>query len=713
MVEASRASQPHPPRAGATPGTRLPTLFIAAAAPAPMKRREMLTALDVLAVARELDARLKGAFVEKVHQLGPDDVLLKVNVKGQPGKSNLLLLGGQRAHVTAHEVEVPASPTPFAAGMRKRVSNAVIEAVEQVGFDRMLRFRLGKGPASFEILVELLPDGAVALLEGGVIELVAKPKVFKGRRVTPKVAYVAPSPNADPRAMDAAALAKAAGGGAVSRALARGAGLGPGLADEVLLRAGVDAKREAGALTGAEWAAVQGALHDIVREASEEASPRALLSGETMTEFSPVPLSRWAGAPTRPFGSMSELFDAYFGPYRPAGRAPKEGAPSAEEAELARLERVLAQQREADTAAAADVARTQAAAEAIYSNFQAIEALLGAAPRGTRGEALQEAALRAGLAGAEVEAAREGRAVRLTIAGPDGAAHRVEVALGASVVAAAQAYYEEAGRAKDKQKGAREAMAETERALGAARKRHARGEGERERARADVRRAKEAGVPPPPRKREWFERYRWMHTTDGHLVLAGRDAAGNDTVVKKYLKPGDRYAHADIHGAPSVVVKRNPGEGEIPTAAMEEACAFGAIHSRAWGSGAGEVAAYWVLPDQVSKTPESGEHLPRGAFIIRGKRNTVRHVAMRAAVGGLSMKAERKAVCGPVAAVVAHCDAAVLVGPGARKGTDVAKELALSLRVHPDEIARALPPGGCEVLGPVDLARPPGADAEE
>ncbi len=64
-----------------------------------MKRREALSALDVLALARELDGALKGAFVDKVHQLGPDDVLVKLNARGGVGRVNLVLLGGRRGAV--------------------------------------------------------------------------------------------------------------------------------------------------------------------------------------------------------------------------------------------------------------------------------------------------------------------------------------------------------------------------------------------------------------------------------------------------------------------------------------------------------------------------------------------------------------------------------------------------------------------------------------
>ena len=58
-----------------------------------------------------------------------------------------------------------------------------------------------------------------------------------------------------------------------------------------------------------------------------------------------------------------------------------------------------------------------------------------------------------------------------------------------------------------------------------------------------------------PTKRFWFEAYKWFITSGGKLVIAGRDARGNDQVVKKHLTSKDRYAHADVHGAPSTILK--------------------------------------------------------------------------------------------------------------------------------------------------------------
>ena len=33
------------------------------------------------------------------------------------------------------------------------------------------------------------------------------------------------------------------------------------------------------------------------------------------------------------------------------------------------------------------------------------------------------------------------------------------------------------------------------------------------------------------------------------MIVGGRDAKGNDTVVRKYLRSTDLYVHADLHGA--------------------------------------------------------------------------------------------------------------------------------------------------------------------
>ena len=195
--------------------------------------------------------------------------------------------------------------------------------------------------------------------------------------------------------------------------------------------------------------------------------------------------------------------------------------------------------------------------------------------------------------------------------------------------------------------------------------------------------------------RHWFERYRWTLATDGSLIVGGKDASSNERVVKKYLKDRDRYCHADFHGAPSVVVK-DQGEG-VTEEALEQGCALAAVYSRAWSSGRASADAYWVLPEQVSKTPQSGEFVPKGAFIVRGRRNYVKDIPMRAAVGLVDHEGETLVMGGPVPCVSGRARTWVELVPSKDRKETTAKGLARLLDTGVDEVIAVMPPGGCRV----------------
>lgn len=121
------------------------------------------------------------------------------------------------------------------------------------------------------------------------------------------------------------------------------------------------------------------------------------------------------------------------------------------------------------------------------------------------------------------------------------------------------------------------------------------------------------------RKRYWFENFFWFISTDGFLVVAGRDAEQNDLLAKRYMKTNDIYVHADLHGAASVIIK-NESTDPVPPKTLNEAGCMAVCYSSAWDSKIA-TTSWWVYPKQVSKTAPAGEYLSTGAFIIRGKKN--------------------------------------------------------------------------------------------
>ncbi|KAG2177194.1 hypothetical protein INT43_007851 [Umbelopsis isabellina] len=122
------------------------------------------------------------------------------------------------------------------------------------------------------------------------------------------------------------------------------------------------------------------------------------------------------------------------------------------------------------------------------------------------------------------------------------------------------------------------------------------------------------------RKPFWFEKFLWFISTESYLVIAGRDMQQNELLVKRYLGKDDIYVHADLHGAASVIIKNsNPGH-EIPPTTLHQAGIMSVCQSKAWEAKI-VTSAYWVNPDQVSKSAPTGEYLTTGSFMIRGKKN--------------------------------------------------------------------------------------------
>ena len=196
---------------------------------------------------------------------------------------------------------------------------------------------------------------------------------------------------------------------------------------------------------------------------------------------------------------------------------------------------------------------------------------------------------------------------------------------------------------------------------------------------------------------EWFERFRWFITTEGEIAVAGKDARTNEQVVKKYLKANDRYAHADIHGAPSVVVKNVNGV-QPSESSMLEACNFSLSYSKAWGARVSGGHSFWVDNDKVSKTPNTGEFLAKGSFVIRGKRNWNRNLELNVAIGLTTYDGNPKFMGGPISSIEKHCEKYVIFRPGFTERKIVIRKLSEAFSAESTDIEKLLPSGGFDLV---------------
>src|SRR3989344_6675109 len=195
------------------------------------------------------------------------------------------------------------------------------------------------------------------------------------------------------------------------------------------------------------------------------------------------------------------------------------------------------------------------------------------------------------------------------------------------------------------------------------------------------------------RKKHWFEKFRWYISSEGHLVIGGRDATTNDIIIKKYLEPNDVVFHTQLKGSPFVVIK---AEGAKLTATeKEEAASFCASNSKQWNAGISLADVYYIKPDQVKK--EFG--LPKGSFMIYGDRNYLK-APLELAIG---VTKDNMVMCGPLTAVKEHCKNVLSVRQGSMKKSDAAKKVRYFMHqkekvdIELNDIMQALPPGDCDL----------------
>ncbi|HIH31786.1 TPA: DUF814 domain-containing protein [Candidatus Woesearchaeota archaeon] len=190
-------------------------------------------------------------------------------------------------------------------------------------------------------------------------------------------------------------------------------------------------------------------------------------------------------------------------------------------------------------------------------------------------------------------------------------------------------------------------------------------------------------------KKEWYEKFRWFISSDGFLVIGGRDSTTNEIIIKKFLEGNDLVFHTELPGSPFVVIK-NPESKSVPEQTILEAAEFCASFSKSWKSGRSNAEVYYINPDQVSKEAPSGTgHLARGSFMIYGKRNYL-NVAINI---GLCIYNDR-VISGPIQAIKKLNNTFVEIIQGNDKLSDVAKRIRkiLNTKIGFDEIIRALPP---------------------
>lgn len=689
-----------------------------------------MSSADVAAVVAELSAGPKSiidAKIGKIYQPASEEIRINLYVFHK-GRDNLIIEAGKRIHLSKHFRASPELPQSFPMLLRKYLMGGRIVSIEQHDFDRIVKIGIERAGVRSTLIVELFARGNVLIVDSeNKIILPMNPVTLKDRRLRSGEIYELPEAQLSPveakvsDLMDAFSKSTAD----IVRTIATRFNLGGVLAEEACARAGVDKSKPAKEASMKDAERLRNALQDLFsplfrgKAANKpESEPEtgteletALEAGEEMLEASgvievnaeiegkpetgieaqipglrpqhvkqeingkletfdlvPFDLNRYSEYKKEYFDSFNTALDEFF------GKKALEQVAEVKEAEkkektLGVFERRLLQQEESLAKFGKEIEKNNTLAEIVYANYQIIEELFSVL-NGARAKGYSWDEIRSILKQAKktVPAAQkitniDQKTGTVTV---DLDGKSVNLDIRKTVPQNAQEYYEKVKKFTKKRDGAIRAIEDTKKAM---------------EKKAAAKAAKAGRKLQASRKKHWYDRFRWFVSSDGFLVVGGRDADTNEEIFKKYMEKRDIVFHTQTPGAPLTVVKT--GGKEVPESTFQEAAQFAVSYSSIWKAGQSSGDCYWIKSEQVTKTPESGEYLKKGAFVIRGERNYFKDVPLGIAVG-LELKGnETRVIGGPASAVRKNGDYILEIVPGKFNQNDISKKI---YRIYADEL---------------------------
>jgi predicted ribosome quality control (RQC) complex YloA/Tae2 family protein len=593
--------------------------------------KQTFSNIDVYAIVRELDEILSQASISNIYEV-KDLLILKVN--NFDGNKNLIIKRDLRVNLTNYDYPIPKYPSQYVMSLRKFLKNRKIIRIHQYNFDRIIIIELSNQEGKpWRFIIELFSKGNYILVDENNIVKIAKRYIkLKDRNILANKKYEFPKSygqnfleiNRDEFENLINTETE------VVRILARKINISGVYSEEICERSNVNKASKGNELEKKELTNLYEAFKNLRNDLMfSEINAHIVYDNEgNQLSVLPFELKVYEDNKKKYFPSFNEAVDNYYS--KIDSEQLIESKDTGFDRKIEAQKKILKNQTEYLETLKEDIEKYYRYGDFIYANFKSLEKLLNvirdAKSKGYTWDEINEKLQKAkkkDMRGAKffnriIPTTQE---IVLNINGDE-----VYLDFNKSIGENATMIYSRGKKARNKLKGTKDAIEKTKKKI-------LKLEKEKESSEEEI----DFLVKKPEKK--WYEKYRWFKSSDGFLVIGGRDASSNEAIFSKYLEPYDIVFHTTFPGSPLVVIK-NPERKDIPEKTLNEAADFVASYSQAWKENWGVVDVFYVDPDQVSKTPPSGEYLPKGSFMIQGKKNFIRNAKTELAIGLKLIKIE-------------------------------------------------------------------------
>jgi predicted ribosome quality control (RQC) complex YloA/Tae2 family protein len=644
-----------------------------------------LSAFDIYVIVSELQ-EIKDYFIEKSYQISKEEIIIKIKNPRTKEKYNLFIGNSELISLTQKQIPTPTKPSTFAMTLRKYLTNSRINQIIQHEFDRIIQINFNKVSTSYNLIIELVPKGNIILLDENLnIILPFKTQHWAHRSVKSKTSYIPPPSRINPFKTNKEEFEKILKNSTSDtvRTLASQLNLGGIYAEELCYLAKINKNKKTKELTKEESDNLFNSLQILLTKfKNKEFSPIIIKENNKPIDVLPFTFQTQSDKTIEKTDEVVKALDAFI------EKETIKKIDTKYEEELEKLKRKQKQQTNAIKSIKEKITQKKHNGEIIYLHFQEVEQLINQIKTGL--ELKQKTQF--------IENIQKNPIVKkfnptentliVTLTDTNNQKNEIKIDFRKTIQENAENFYDHSKKQLQKFSGAEKALIKTNHQIK-----------EYKQKNKEQKILEEKKQKTIIQKTYWFERFHWFISSNNNLVIGGKDSKTNDQIVKKYLKNLDRYAHADIHGAPSVIIKNKTIDdkaAEITEQVLKEACIFSACYSKSWKQFT-EAQAYWVLPEQVSKTPQSGEFVPKGAFIIRGQRNYYKF-NLELGIGLIEIDGIKKIIGAPISAIEKHCKQYIIIKPGGNTKTQTAQTITKLLNTSIDNINKVLPAGNSSII---------------
>lgn len=271
--------------------------------------KSQLSSMDLYFLSKELQL-LIGAKIDKIYDLAKKQLIINFHVPSK-GKKQLFIDAEKTLYLT--DFKFPTSnPSDFCMYLRKKLSNARLRSIKQLGFERILDLKFETKEGIYDLILELFSKGNIVLLKSNKILIAADYQKWKDRVIKPKAEFTYPKREYNFLELDEKSLKEMlqkSNKESLVKSLAMDLGLGGIFAEEIIGIAGVDKDKKPAELGNKKIEKIIKAINQIK---SKEIKPEIIYEKDYVKDITPFKLNYYKNSRSESANTFSSALDNYF-----------------------------------------------------------------------------------------------------------------------------------------------------------------------------------------------------------------------------------------------------------------------------------------------------------------------------------------------------------------------------------------------------------------